>query len=237
MPIQLQAIRRPDSSATIEELAEQLLRRADVGGVIPTPIDELIAVSEIEQTDDLDPFVHRFLRRLAQSARAPFIAALQKVRGIADLRERAIYVPGGNTQDRRRRFVQAHELAHQVIGWHSVNVGYRDDDISLRLIDDMQELFDLEANCFASEVLFQGKRFTIRVRDYAPSFDAVFQLADDHGASKQATLWRLIEAQDESVGVVAYWPSRYTLDAAGYAELRRGKLVASRKFLNKFSNV
>jgi hypothetical protein len=237
MPTQLQTIRRPDSSTTLEQLVETLLRRAGVGGVIPTPIDELIAASKLEQTEDLEPFVGRFLRHLAESARAPFVAALQKVRGIADLRERAIYVPSGNTTDRRRRFVQAHELGHQVIDWHSVNVGYRDDDMSLRLVDDMQELFDLEANCFAGDVLFQGPRFRERARSYAASFDAVFQLADDHCASRHATLWRLIEEQDESVSVVLYWPSNYTVDASGYSVLRRGKLVASPTFLNKFSNV
>lgn len=237
MPIQIQAIRRPESSASIEQLAERLLQRAGVSGVIPTPIDELIAASKIEETKDLQPFVSRFLRHVAEGARASFVATLQRVRGIADLRERAIYVPSGNRRDRRRRFVQAHELGHQVIDWHSVNVGYRDDAISLRLNDDTQELFDLEANCFASEVLFQGKRFKERVRDYAPSFDAVFQLADNHCASRQATLWRLIEAQDESIGVVAYWPSSYTVDANGYAVLRRGKLVASKKFLSKFTNL
>jgi hypothetical protein len=237
MPTQLQTIPRPDSSATLEQLVERLLRRAGVGGVIPTPVDELISASKLDQAEDLEPFLGRFLRHVAESARAPFVAALQKVRGIADLRERAIYVQSGNTNDRRRRFVQAHELGHQVIEWHSVNVGYRDDDISLRLIGDTQELFDLEANCFAGEVLFQGRRFRERVRSYAPSFEAVFQLADDHCASRHATLWRLIEEQDESVGVVLYWPSSYTVDASGYAVLRRGKLVASPKFLSKFSNV
>jgi hypothetical protein len=237
MPTQLQAIRRPDSSTTLEHLVETLLRRAGVEGVIPTPIDELIAASKLEQAEDLEPFVGRFLRHLAKSARAPFVAALQKVRGIADLRERAIYIPSGNTNDRRRRFVQAHELGHQVIDWHSVNIGYRDDDMSLRLVDDMQELFDLEANCFAGDVLFQGRRFRERARSYAASFEAVFQLADDHCASRHATLWRLIEEQDESVSVALYWPNNYTVDASGYAVLRRGKLVASPKFLNKFSNI
>src|SRR5262249_7033565 len=146
-----------------------------------------VNAADLEEAQDLEPFVSRFLRQIAESARETFKATLQKVRGIADLRERAIYVPS-DTRQRRRRFVQAHELGHQVIPWHSVNLGYRDDDLSLT--DDAQELFDLEANFFAAEVMFQGRGFRTRVRDYAPSFDAVFRLADEHGASRHATLWR-----------------------------------------------
>jgi len=234
MRLQPSSIRRPDSSASLEKIAEALLRRAGALGTIPTPVDDLVAAASLEDAQDLEPFVSRFLGHIAASARATFLSTLQKIRGIADLRERAIYIPT-NTSQRRRRFVQAHELGHQVIPWHSVNVGYRDDDLSLT--DDAQEQFDLEANFFAAEVMFQGRRFTNRVRDYVPSFDAVFQLADEHGASRHATLWRFVEEQDELVGAVTYWPSLYTVDSSGHAALRCGKVVGSSNFLAKFGDL
>jgi len=234
MSLQPSSTRRPDCSSSLEQLAEQLLRRAGALGTIPTPIDDLVAAARLEDAHDLEPFISRFLSHIAGNAREAFLATLQKIRGIADLRERAIYIPA-ETSQRRRRFVQAHELGHQVIPWHSVNVGYRDDDLSLT--GDAQELFDIEANFFAAEVMFQGKRFRNRVRDYTPSFDAVFQLADEHGASRHATLWRFVEEQDEIVGAVTYWPSIYTVDSSGHAVLRRGKIVASPSFLAKFSDL
>jgi hypothetical protein len=234
MSLQPSSRRRPDSSGSLEQIADTLLRRAGALGTIPTPIDDLVAAARLEDAHDLEPFVSRFLSRIAANAREAFLATLQKVRGIADLRERAIYIPT-ETSQRRRRFVQAHELGHQVIPWHSVNVGYRDDDLSLT--GDAQELFDIEANFFAAEVMFQGKRFRNRVRDYAPSFDAVFQLADEHEASRHATLWRFVEEQDEIVCAVTFWPSIYTVDSSGHAVLRRGKIVASPTFLAKFGDL
>lgn len=227
-------IRRPESSRSIEKLAEDLLQHSDVSGILPTPVDQLIAAAEIKEPEDPEPFLQSFLSTLPVTTRDLFLSGWQKIRGIADLREQAIYIPR-ESNDRRRLFVKSHELGHQVIPWHQVNIAYRDDDLSLGA--DAQELFDLEANLFAAEIIFQGKRFTRRSRDYQASFEAVFQLADDHGASRHATLWRFIEDQDESLALLTYWPSQYTVDPNGYPVLRRGKGIGSPKFLNKIDNL
>jgi len=72
---------------------------------------------------------------------------------------------------------------------------------------------------------------------YQPSFEAIFQLADDHGASRHATLWRFVEEQDEIIALLAYWPSNYTVDPEGNPALRRGKVIGSSQFLDKFGNL
>src|SRR5688500_622672 len=130
MTFQSSTLRRPDSSKSLQQLAEKLLSQAGAAGVTPTSIDDLVAIAKLEEAQDLESFVIRFLGRVAGGAREAFLSTLQKVRGIADLRERAIYIPK-EARETRRRFVQAHELGHQVIPWHNVNVGYRDDDLSL----------------------------------------------------------------------------------------------------------
>jgi len=226
---------RPDSAETLSELAEQLVRRAGASGVLPTPIEELIATSELGVPEDPTPHIARFLAGLKDAAKGTFLSAMQKIRGIADLRERAIYI-APDVKPARAKWVKAHELGHQVIPWHHVNTGYRDDDVSLS--QDAQEKFDQEANFFAGEVIFQGQRFQRMARDFTPSFAAVFQLADDHRASRHATLWRYIEDHDEQVAAVSYWPSQYASDEAGYPVLRRSKaVVASPSFLAKCANV
>lgn len=226
--------RRPTSESAVAEEAEKLLRRASALGRLPTPIDDLTAAVGIEEAIDPEPLLARFLARVGSDAAAVLQAGLQKVRGLADLRQRAIYVAKEGS-DRRLLFVKSHELAHQTLPWHKVNLAYRDDDLSLSA--EVQEEFDQEANFFAAEVIFQGARFTKRVRDYRPSFAAIFQLADEHGASRHATAWRYIEEQDETVGLIQYWPSRYALDEAGRPALRRGKVIGSRRFVEKYESL
>lgn len=223
-------IARPDSADTLSELAEKLVKRGGASGVLPTPIDDLIAASDLDLPEDPTSQIASFLSGLKDGAKATFLSAMQKVRGIADLRERAIYI-APDVKPARVKWVKAHELAHQSIPWHHVDTGYRDDDVSLS--QDAQEKFDQEANFFAGEVIFQGQRFQRMARDFSPSFSAVFKLADDHGASRHATLWRYVEDHDEQVAAVTYWPSAYAFDASGYAVLRRGKVVASPSFISK----
>ena len=148
---------------------------------------------------------------------------------IADLRERLTYVDENTTQP-RILFAKGHELGHEVLPWHRLDPGRFDDEKSLTC--EAEEIFDVEANFFSSEVMFQGSNFTRIVRDYTVSFDSIFHLADMHGASRHATAWRYVEEQDESVALAMYWPSKFDSEA-----LRLGKVVASSNFLRKFNDI
>jgi hypothetical protein len=235
MPARPIIIHKPESALDVSSFAVHALKRAGAVGVLPTPIDDLISAARLGVTEDPQPLIRKFLGQLGGAARDSFTTAIQKLRGIADLRERAIYVPSDG-KPARVKWTKAHELGHQEIPWHKVNAGYADDDRSLTT--DAQELFDQEANFFASEVIFQGRRFQRVARDYRPNLDAVFQLADDHGASRQATLWRFVEDHDEPVAAVMYWPSRYALDDSGECALTRGKtVVASPAYLSKYADI
>ncbi len=222
------------SAGEIRFLADRCLRQAGAIGALPTPVDVLITNSGIENVTDPETFKESFLASLSDSAGRIFRSAWQKIRGIADLRERAIYVPS-TTKDNRDRWAKAHELGHQVLPWQYINTAYKDEDPNLR--PDVQELFEAESNYFASEIIFQGKRFALRARDYLPSFDAVFILADDHGATRHTTLHRFVEEHDEAIAAIAYWPSRYAVDKDGFPFLRRGKVVGSPHFLAKYSAI
>jgi hypothetical protein len=223
----------PDSAQDLQGLAERALRGAGALGKLPTPIDDLVAAAKIIDFADPETAKERFLRTLAKGAVSTFLSAWQKLRGIADLRDNVIYVPR-DTMPPRVLFAKTHEFGHQVIPWHRVPI-YLDDDKSLR--PDAEELFDREANYFAAEVIFQGKNFRTRALDYRPSLAAVFTLADQHGASRQATLRRYVEGHDESIAAVSYLPSRYTSDADGYPALRAPQVVASPSFLRRYAEV
>ena len=220
---------RPHSADEVSKYARRALRVADAVGQLPTPIDDLLAAAEIENLKIDEEVKQNFAARLMAAARQEFNSMWQKVRGIADLRERVTYVDE-NTTPTRIRFTKGHELGHQVLPWHRLDPGRFDDDKSLTW--EAEEIFDAEANLFSAEVIFQGRNFTRIVRDYAVGFDSIFHLAAMHEASRHATAWRYVEEQDESVALVTYWPSKFNPEM-----LRLGKVVASPNFLRKFSDI
>jgi hypothetical protein len=225
-----QAILTLESGPEIIKIADRALRAAGANGKLPTPIEDLILAAKVVEDKDTEGTVRRFLSSLSESSRSLFHSTFQKVRGIADLRQRAVYVPADTAP--RQRFAKGHELGHQIIPWHRIGADrvpafYKDNDYTLSPF--VTDLFDIEANFFSSEVIFQGKRFAERVRDYKPSFDAVFLLSDLHGASRQATLRRFVEEQDEILASISYLPSHYDR-ADGFPVLRAPRLIGSHGF-------
>ena len=219
-------IRRPESAEEVSKWAGKALRIADAIGQLPTPIDDLLEAAKVGNLKIDEEVKQSFAARLEGIVRQEFYSMWQKIRGIADLRERVTYIDD-NTTPQRIRFAKGHELGHELLPWHTLDPGCFDDDLSLKCA--AEEIFDAEANFFSAEVIFQGSNFTRIVRDYALGFDSIFHLADMHGASRHSTAWRYVEEQDESVALVTYWPSKFN---AGI--LRRGGVVASPNFVRKF---
>lgn len=218
---------RPDSEHEIVQLAQKTLLRADCIDVLPTPIAVLYQQARVKSLD-LPSIDEMPSLRLADGARNLLQTALQKIRGIADLRRRAVYLPQGDS-NHRRNFAKGHELGHQLIPWHKVGRDCVDTDTTLSR--DVRETFEAEANLFSSEIIFQGKHFRRRALDYKPTFDAVFLLADQHGASRQATIWKFTEEQDFPVACIFYYPKKYSDD------LKLWKTVRSPSFREKFCDL
>lgn len=228
----------PESAPEIFQIAERALIVAGAKGKLPTPMDNLLAAAKISHETDPEGVVQRFLKSLNEQGRSLFQFSLQKIRGIADLRGQAVYVPTDTVP--RQRFAEGHELGHQLIPWH--NVGRRSGsrfyhDTEYTLSPNVRELFDIEANLFSSEIIFQGRDFTRRARDFKPSFDAVFMLADTYAASRQATLRRYVQEQDEILAAVSYLPSKYQVYSDGTPRLRAPMLLGSPRFIQKYSDI
>ena len=225
---------RPDSETEISQIADRLLRRAGAIGVLPTPLDSIIDTARIIDVIPLEECNEEFLASLRESARGTFRSIMQKVRGVADLRKRAIYFQQADRPP-RIRFVKLHELGHQQIPWHTVDPTYLDDDVTLSPY--IQAKFEMEASFFVSpEIMFQGKRFREHALDYAPSFAAAFELADMHGASRQATIWRYVEEHDETLAVAQYYPTS-VLDEHDKPVLTLWRVIPSRKFTRRYGDV
>lgn len=222
---------RPASETKISDLARKLIREADANGVLPTPIDRLFDIAKVTNIDALPD--ETFLQTLSAGARGFFLSAKQKLRGIADLRTRATYIPP-DRHTGRKLFVKGHELGHQVLPWHNIDPTYLDDNESVGL--SAKGIFEQEANFFSAETIFQGKNFRDLAREYQPSVAAIFTLADKHGASNQATAWRFVEEQDEAVALLQYYPGN-AIDEAGNRVLVVWQSVGSPAFNTRFAEI
>jgi hypothetical protein len=222
---------RPESEAKLSELSRKLIREANAAGVLPTPLERLFEIAKVTNVEELPD--DTFLQTLSENLKGFFISARQKLRGIADLRDRAIYIPR-DPNTGRERFAKGHELGHQVIPWHSIDPAYLDDNESLG--PNAKGIFEHEANFFSAETIFQGTHFRTLVRDYKPSFDAIFQLADKHAASKQSTAWRFVEEQDEALALMQYYPSN-AIDEQGNFVLTLWQSVGSPEFGHRYADI
>jgi hypothetical protein len=222
---------RPESEPKISGLVRKLLREADAAGVLPTPLGRLFEVARVTNIEELPD--ENFLQMLSERTRGFFRSARQKLRGIADLRERATYVPR-DLNTGRERFAQAHELGHQVMSWHDVDPTYLDDDESLG--PSAKGIFEHEANFFGAETIFQGAHFRMLARDYQPSFNAIFTLAHQHGASRQSTAWRFVEEQDEALALLQYYPAN-AIDQDGNCVLAVWRSVGSPHFNRRYMDI
>jgi Zn-dependent peptidase ImmA (M78 family) len=228
-------IHRPENHDEISSLVRRLLAKADAFDVLPTPIDRLFEIARVQQIADLPEPSSGFLNSMGERAFNALVSARQKIRGMADMRSRVVYIP---KRDRPPRilFAQGHELGHQCMPWHNIEPSYQDDDLTLSA--KVKLLFEQEANDFSAEAIFQGAlRFQRRARDYFVDFDSVFHLADMHGASKQATAWHFVEEQDRAVAVLYYYPSSWRTDEAGNQSLVFWKAAASPKFREQYEDI
>jgi hypothetical protein len=196
---------RPESELEIAQRVKTLLVRGDCLGILPTPIEHLYEVAKIKEVELDREEIASIWNRFSQAARGMVKGLLERVRGAADLKKRVVFMPFNDTAP-RLLFARAHELGHQVLPWHFLNRDYLDDDHTLS--PRIANKFELEANLFAAEAMYQGERFQELARQYRPEFASIFELSRLHGASSHATFWRFVEVHDEAVAGVVYYPVR-----------------------------
>lgn len=110
---------------------------------------------------------------------------------------RALYIPDQKRilldQDQpklKHRWNEAHEIGHSIIEWHA-GAMLGDDDHTL--IPACHAKIEAEANFAAARMLFLRDRFRDEVRQLAPGFDSLKNLAKRYGNTQASTFWRAIE--------------------------------------------
>ena len=230
---------RPDDSllnsqqlAVVQRHAQRLLHEASALGRFPTPIDDLVAAAKMTVVDDA-VLTESFLKRLAKRAKSRFAtikSALSKVLGLLESNDRLIILDK-NLPTPRIPFITLHETGHGSIPHQRETYGILQDCDST-LDPEITDLFEREANVFASEVLFQGKLFSDEAHAHEFSIKTPMKLAAKYGASKYATFRRYVITNPHIACLVAL--NRVTPRPKGdfTAEVRR--IVPSKSFSTIF---
>jgi Zn-dependent peptidase ImmA (M78 family) len=115
----------------------------------------------------------------------------------------AVYLSPELTNLQRRRFVQAHEIGHQMLPWHRDLYAFLDD--RKRLSNRLNDKYEREANQSSIEVLAQGDRLRQEADDSRITFQLIDHLSARWEISMEATARRVVEESRQEVALaIAY---------------------------------
>ena len=223
---------RPDDSflssqqlANVRRHADRLLQGAAARERFPTPIDDLMAAAKVTIVDDevLDEtFLRRFIAK-ASAGLATIKSALSKVLGLFEANDRLVVIDK-NVPVPRVPFVKLHEAGHGMP--HQSKMYALMQDCEKTLDPEITDLFEREANVFASEVLFQGEIFAEQAHNREFGIKTAMALAKQFGGSNYATFRRYVITNPRACCLVVLEPVLAAIGGGFRANVRR--VVASR---------
>ena len=149
----------PGQLARVRKEAERALREAGALGVLPTPVERIMTVARVEEVKDevLSPGFIAKLRGKAEQAGQALKRAVSKVLGIFQVTSGLVFLDR-TLMAVKKRFVRLHESGHGFMPWQRSMYALVE-DCEKALDPEAADIFDREANVFASEVLFQLDTF------------------------------------------------------------------------------
>ena len=180
-----------DSADEITTHVGRLLRLADVGERLPTPVEDIVVAAGLTKTDEIitEPMIRLAPAKMQRLLRS----ATRKIRGVLHRKEHVIQI-ASNSSAERERFVTCHEVTHAILPWQSDLAVLGDNHRTLS--PQVTALFEREANQGAAEILFQQGLLTRIALDYPISMSTPLMLAECFGASIHATFRRWVESID-----------------------------------------
>ena len=212
--------------------ALNLLQKADAFGTFPTPVTEIMDVANVmvEQENILD---EEFLCNIRWKAGSALRTAVSKVIGLFDAKERLVFIDR-SVHSAKQNFIKLHETGHAMLPWQQ-NLYEVIEDSKQELDPDTAELFDREANMFATEVLFQNDGFIREAVEQPFNIKVPIDLSQKYGASIYASVRQYVEKNpNDCILLVLNEPER--IEGIGLrVNLRR--TVSSPSFQKKFGDL
>lgn len=235
-------MRKPDDCtltkeqyANIRREAKRALEDADAVGVFPTPVSDIMSAADVHEVDEdilNESFVEK-LRKEVGKIGSGLRKALSKVIGLFDARSRFVFIDR-SLHAVKQTFIRLHETAHGFLTWQKDMYAVVEDS-KQNLDPDVAELFDREANVFASEVLFQLDAFTEEANDREFSIFTPIRMSKNYGASIYSSVRQYVSKNPKACAVIVLNPPELEAGNGFKASLRRA--IYSPSFLEQFGEL
>jgi hypothetical protein len=212
--------------------------RAGTAAAAPTP-DELVEYV-LAETGQLEPgrietepilellSLSRLSARFEESLPEAHTAGGEPVRALLDFSERLIAVDSA-LNEARSRFSALHEIGHYVLPEHLGQIivcGDQDFGVNAARVQER------EANAFAAELQFKGRRFKLETAALPVSVATVKQTAEVFGTSFESTARHLVEGSLRPCLFAVFQDGGLTEDGARRSSVRYS--VASLSFAQRY---
>ncbi|MEO1169879.1 MAG: ImmA/IrrE family metallo-endopeptidase [Pseudomonadota bacterium] len=232
-------MRKPDDSSLTPEQyrkvraeAKRALNESGALGRFPTPVSDIMAAARVEEVED-DVLNPGFIAKMRQKAGDALKSALGKVIGLFDAGAKLVFIDR-SLHVVKQTFVRLHEAAHGFMPWQSDLYAVVEDSKE-SLEPGVADLFDREANNFASEVLFQLDTFSEEAEGHEFGIKTPLKLSRKYGASVYATVRRYVFRNHRACAVVVLNPPELIEGDGFRATLRR--VVQSPFFTEIFGQI
>lgn len=175
------------SKKEIDDLIFEILKSSKSLDVFPTPVDKIVEYCELNLSNKNG--FHNIPSNYIPKKIDAFNRMLKKVLGAFDREEKVIYIDP-LLPAVKQNFIKLHETGHGVIPWQT-EIKYEDNDYTLSPA--VKEIFESEANYFASAGLFQLKRFEDEMNKLPLEIGSPMALAKMFGGSNHAAIRRYAE--------------------------------------------
>ena len=232
-------MRKPDDSsltaaqyAKIREEAERALKESGAYGVFPTPVAAIMRTARVEE-DDHQELDEGFLAQMRKKASGALKSALSKVLGLFDALAGLIFIDQ-TLLPVKKTFIRLHESGHGFLPWQRKAYAIVE-TCDKCLHPETAELFDREANVFASEVLFQLDHFSDVAEEQKFEIWTPVRLSKDYGASVYAAVRQYV-SKNRRMCVVLVLEPPIPCDGDGFrASVRR--VIESPTFRDVFKGL
>ena len=223
----------PHQLVSVQKHADLLLRKASAHNRFPTCVDDLMQAAKLHVVDDAnmdEGTLRAFLKNAATGFAQVLKSAWSKVLGLFEANDRIVFIDK-DTPSPRVPFIKLHEAGHGSLP-HQSKMYALIHDCEKTLDPYTTDLFEREANVFASEVLFQGDVFSKEAGDMAFCIKTPIALARKFGASNYATFRRFVTTNPCACCVVVLNPFTTEWNGSFLPEVRR--IVPSTTFHRTF---
>lgn len=228
-----------ESQREVARYADLLLRKASAVGRFPTPVADLVKAAELEVAREsalerigMD-VLYRSLPNFLKLTPDAFKRAASKVLGLLHRPDRMIHLDP-TLHPKRRIYITVHEIAHDFLP-HQRSTFKILEDSDFELDHETNDLYEREANVFSSEVLFQGKLFTLEAADSALSIRVPLELSKKYGPSVYSSARRYVSTHRKACALIVFNRPEELIGVGNVITLRR--IILSPAFVRQFGGL